>query len=806
MSSDDASQIIKAIASGNAVLVTGAGFSRGATDKYGDPLPLGLDLAKQIWPIAFGNEPFEEASSLGEIFHIANQKAGGRLKTHLEMALTVDPDNLPERYCDWFELPWYRIYTLNLDDLDEVVKVKSNRGPGFTIVSARASTPGDIAESKLAVVHLNGMLRDFPDVTFDPPSYGARTALPDPWYQQFVSDIVSRPTIFIGTLLDEPPIWHYLSQRGQKGNVTETRPRSWLITRNLNTAKRQLLAGFNIKMIEAYEQDFFESYLFDSLSDFHAAAEKRRLEARSHDEAYLLNVADVIAAAPSGDANFLLGREPTWGDVLNGYAAEFRWDTDLKNNLDGLGRGAFILNGDPGCGKTTTMFRLASSLAAEGKAVLWLEGDTARSHSQIRHDVKSRKPDFVFVDDLDRFGDSGPSFVLGVLRDCPDTVFVAAMRTQRLHKLEYFDRLPDATYKRAPELTDADAANLVRALRKGNRLGALLAKSPTEQVEAITKVANRQLLVALIEATSGRKFHDKIAEECRDLRGLELEAYGVICAANAAKSAQQYLTQDDVLIAIDSSNNSGVAAIKSLKRSRLVVDHGLGRLTPRHRVVGESAVDHFRSEGHIQNWVQMLLFLFAVKYNSHQPTRGRYGKLLIRFLNHDFLKNILGSTSSVQSVYGAVEEILSLEFHYWLQRGSFELEWGDLPQAETFLLQAQALAPDDLKVETAMCYMIMKEACQEPKSTRSTALAADGLKRLVAILQTEATKSPHTYTVFLTQGSRWLLSADLGRQEALGLRDDLVKYAEAARRRLPNNAKVQRAVRKWDAELARLRI
>lgn len=792
----EADRIRRAIATGNAVLVTGAGFSHGASDKQGDPLPLGRDLAKQIWPIAFGSEPFEEDASLGEIFRLANQKAGGRLRAHLENTLKVDREKLPSRYLDWFALPWHRIYTLNLDDLDEAVDEKTRHGLDLNILSGINSSPGDAVGRGISVIHLNGLLKDYPAVTFDPPSYGLRTATPDPWYQQFTSDIVFRPTVFVGTVLDEPPIWHYLSQRGSKGREAETRPRSWLVTQNLSASRRELLSGFNINLIDCFEEEFFNSYIYADLGELKKEAEVRRLQTLTTNKEYLVDVSKMIATAPVGSPDFLIGRAPSWGDVLNGYAAEFEWDVEISETVSKADKGIFILHGDPGSGKTTTLLRLASTLAAEGKVVLWLSQDSERTHSQIRRDLSNRKPDYVFIDDIDRFGESGPNFVLGLIRECPDTVFVAASRTHRLTALEYFDRLSVAVYKRAPNLSDNDAIALIGVLDRGHRLGALLGKNSTDRVQAITKRAGRQLLVSLIEATSGKNFHEKIADECRDLTGLQLDAYGVICAARAANG--QYLTRDDVLISIDSSNNQGIAALKKLMDGRLVIDGGNGHLVPRHKVVAESALGYFRGEGHLRRWVQMLIFLFAIKYNPNDMTRGRYGKLLIRFLNHDFLRELMGKNADVELIYGAIEKVLYSEFHFWLQRGSFEIQAGNLDPAETFLLQAQALKPDDVKVETSFCYLLMKRALEDPKTGSSAALAREGLRRLDALLQTRPSTSPHTYEIFLTQGRKWLSVADMGRQEALGLRDDLIKYANVARLLFRNSQKIQNAAANLD--------
>lgn len=784
-------RIRSSLLSGRAVLVTGAGFSRAAVDVNGDSLPLGRDLAKQIWPIAFGNEPFDDHSSLGEIFRLANRKAGTLLGRHLEMVFTVDRERLPPRYANWFQIPWHRVYTLNIDDLDLAVSETNSLVRQIKPVSASTSTPGQAHSSELTVVHLNGQLTDFPSLTFDPPTYGERTSRQDAWYQEFVADIVTRPTFFIGTVLEEPPFWHYLTQRGNKGSVSETRPKSWLISKNLPAARKALLAEYNIDLIEAYESDFYSEYVEPDLTELASATERLTEKGAPPSHQYIHDVANEIASATKGSADFLLGLEPEWGDVTQGFAAEFEWDRQLIEDLRTASDGVWIVHGDPGSGKTTSLMRVAVVLAAEGKSVGWITRETTKTASQMAADIASTEPDYVFIDNLERFSDSAASLV-GQLNKVDKTfVIVCGIRTRRMNGLSLPTVLQNAQYIQTPDLSDHDAISLVKKLEEGHRLGALQSLNAVERINVITKNSGRQLLVALIEATSGRKFHDKIADECAGLAGLELAAYGVVCCAQAADN--QYLTKDDVLLAIDEANNPGIAAIKGLVHGRTLVDRN-GKLRTRHHVIAESAVQYFRHEGSLRLWMEHLIFVFALRYDPANMTRGRYGRLLIRFLNHDFLRENLGDSTSVQTLYGSLEEVLKSEFHYWLQRGSFEINVGDFAKAETFLQQAKGMKDNDYRLETAWGYLRLCQAMEAPKSAHSVPLAEEGLSLLESIMSSIPDRSPHTFHIYLTQGIKWLEKANYAYPERRQLRDNLKQFAQRAEYIHRTNSRVQSAV------------
>ncbi len=184
------------VSQGRVILFTGAGFSRAATSRAGEPLPLGSELAEKVWAIAFPGQPFERGSGLGEVFEVALRRNRIQLKEMLERCLRTDRKNLPDGYRVWFAMPWLRSYTLNMDDLAEACQVKFNLSRRVVPVSGlRGDLPTSTAD--LLSIHLNGRLSDFPEVTFSPRQYGERVAFPDPWYEFLVSDLVNHPIIHI---------------------------------------------------------------------------------------------------------------------------------------------------------------------------------------------------------------------------------------------------------------------------------------------------------------------------------------------------------------------------------------------------------------------------------------------------------------------------------------------------------------------------------------------------------------------------------------------------------------------------------
>jgi hypothetical protein len=238
------------VASRDAILFTGAGFSSGARDGRGRPLPRSAEMADELWAMLFDDGP-PDGSTLADLFEVAAGH-GIDLASYLEDRLTVDVDTLPDHFVSWFSAPWRRIYTLNVDDLEDAV---AGRFPlPRPLRSVRG--PDELRHHRvdcLDVIHLNGSVRELEGATFSTSQYAARLIDPDPLYSQLCADLIHHPFVFVGTVLDEPVFWKHLAQV-YDGAVAD-RPRSLLVTRSLTRARKLVLERLGIHWIEATAEE-----------------------------------------------------------------------------------------------------------------------------------------------------------------------------------------------------------------------------------------------------------------------------------------------------------------------------------------------------------------------------------------------------------------------------------------------------------------------------------------------------------------------------------------------------------------------
>jgi hypothetical protein len=793
------------------ILFVGAGFSRSAFSRSGKPLPGVAELREALWEVAFPDVAFD-GSDLDDVYESAVMQAGRSTAELMRDRLTVDVTSLPDEYRIWLSFPWYRAYSLNIDNLEVAASRKFDLPRGVRSVSAlRDALPA--VEGELLWIHLNGDLEDLPEVTFSQRQYGERQATWDAWYSNLVREMQHHPVLFVGTSLDEPPLWQYVEARGRRAGRRELRPGSYLVTKELRLARRTALRQYNVDFVPGTADDFCRDLLV-SLED--ASERGRRSLAQGPGQvlgasAAVNDLAALMSDSADDEREFLLGREPRWSDLISGFAVERAFDTTLADDVRTSGSRIVILTGTAGSGKSSSAMRYVLGLQAEGQRVAVIDILTEARLPQIRAAVQVASPDVVYVDDVGRFGSSA----WGLLEDLADgndhLVVVGCLRSTAYQRLEMPIRVEAderAIQRTIPPLEDGDIDALINALHRANRLGTLRGRSHDERREAFARSAGRQLLVAMIEATSGLRFDEKIDSECRQLDPTAGLAYAVLSIAGAQRSG---LTVQELLTACGSDGGDVVRALNELERQHLVVRRG-GLLHLRHAVVAERAFRFYRETRQLADPLRGLAFSMATAADPGNLRHTRSGRLLIRLINHDQLLRWMSNSdahvdlASVRAIYEEVEALLSGDHHYWLQRGSLETEQGSLELAKNFLDQAKSLASDDPYVQSEWAYMSLKRAYTNAADPESITQAAAALDELRDVVLARGQQDSYPYHIFGSQGLAWAKRSPLAHDEKVRLMLELRDVVAEGVKLHPGNRELQRLRQDLDREYMMLAV
>lgn len=754
---------------GEIILFTGAGFSLSAKSNGDEPIPGVQRMRELLWSIAFPGEPLDDASKLGDIYEVARKIAGARVGDTLKESLHVSSRNMPDSYRVWYSMPWHRAYTLNIDDLDEAVQVAFDLPRRIRSVSALTESLPPAIENLLSI-HLNGRVDGYPQVTFSPVQYGERTSRPDPWYHHLVSDMAGHPVVFVGTELDESLLWQYIElRRSKERGMKELRPGSYLVTPKISTARAAMLKEFNIDLVPM-TQEQFASEVLETLENEKKSglAKLASLSTSSTVSNALQRVADLRLTVPlkSAVGEYLLGREPTWHDIVEGTAVAREFEKGVKTRIEKPEVRTVLLTGTAGSGKSTTLMRLALSYHADGKEVLSLNSHNNIVFRLTSHAVRDANADVLVIDDIDNFGYNTTNFINQLIADNPKLRVIAALRSNRYERLEIGSHLDaeSSVVFGIPSLEDSDIELLLDALIKANRLGYLKALTRSKQVDIFREKAGRQLLVAMIEATSNRRFDEKVASECHDLvqeRDTGL-IYGIVAVATHLR---HFLLRDEILLAAGDSTNKTLNRIESLLNQQLFIAFGGNQIQLRHRVIADKVVDYYKSEGLLSDPLEGLFWMLSTKVHPELSKYSREAKFLRRLMNHELLINLTSDVETPRRAYASVESLLNWNYHYWLQRGSYEVEVGNIDLAENFLNQALSMAPDDYRVLTEWAYMSLKRASLNPIAIDAPSRAEEAFKHLEEAIDNRGNVDSYPYHVLGSQGLSWVRRAVISRDE-----------------------------------------
>ena len=770
------------------ILFTGAGFSWDAKDRGGKPIPSVPQLKQELWELCFPGAPFDPSTSLGDLFGVSLKRSKKNLENLLKNRLTVDPDSLPDFYQVLLSAPWLRCYTLNVNDLEQAAARRFNLQRIPKPISSTLGNEGSHSgpsdpRSQLEVVHLNGIVTDAAEsLTFSETQYAERIARQEPWYARCVADLTSQPVVFIGTELHEIPLWQHIELRKTHlGSGRDLRPASILISPTLNAARQEILKDYKIGWFAGTAKSFAKDILGtfrDETAKGHVALGDVSGGGKYGQVPF---VSQVAPKQPNLQTEYLLGEEPHWSDLFQGRAVERNHDKDLWELASDVlsakaSDTAVAVTGTAGTGKSTALMRLGLKLTDKGVPVLWVDKNSEASPRTIRERVREYSGPLVLtIDDADLFG----SQLVGMLQDLvPDRdrfLFIFAVRSSRLDRVSDYCSLPTSsiTLKEhtVPPLTNTDIDGLIAVLDEFNRLGILKGMPHKKRREAFEKQAGRQLLVAMIQATSGRLFEEKVGAELEELENASRRLYSLVCVSSALRF---YLSRDEILLAIDDSSADVLFRLDRLVARHLITAHPPQyRYRARHRVIADLVQKKTQELGDLKDVLGRLAWAVASKLAPGEQT-GRLRRLITRVINHELLLRLLGPMGA-RDFYGKLEELLSSDYHYWLQRGSLEVGRGDIHFAESFLNQARSMAPPrEFRVDTAYAYMLMRKATDNVSQVDAAKLLHEGVDALKEVIRINGKVTPYPYHILGSQGLAWTRRAPLGGLEKRKLIRELI--------------------------------
>jgi len=285
----------------------------------------------------------------------------------------------------------------------------------------------------------------------------------------------------------------------------------------------------------------------------------------------------------------------------------------------------------------------------------------------------------------------------------------------------------------------------------------------------------------MIKATSGKDLQEKVVEELSELDSPSAQIYGLVSLASANRIG---LFRDEIVFGTGDTSNTNLNVLDALVRRNLLrVGHD-GQIYTRHRLIAELVRDELQRTGRARDLIGGLAQVGASKVNPTMPRSARPWRILRAVLSHEFLHRAVG-LEVARNIYAGLEDILNWDHHYWLQRGSLEVEIGDLALARNFLDQAKSLSPDDPFIDNERAYLMFSEACIDPATETARAVADEARILLQALIDRYGDSDPYPFHTLGSQGLAWARRGIKSSQEKARYLESLMSVVRDGIKRHP---------------------
>lgn len=525
-----------AIETGRCVLFVGSGVGHNACDADGRAGPTGAELASDLARYFNIDHATNDLAQVAQIVQL--RKGRTELESHLSKRLSaLEPDPTLQ----WlFSLTWRAIFTTNYDRLIE---------RSYEFLPSPTQQPVSIAASadvirvdprvEVPIYHLHGSLfrQGEPFVLITQQDYARFREHRRMMFELLKYEMATSPILYIG-YSGRDPNWRMVTAEMKEEFAPSSPPEAYRLDPNANPIETEILQAERVTTLRM-DLDRFATLVQANIGDLrvepHRMSDLGATVPPDLRDAFDRTPPAVIRlltsweylnqAELSGAPNiheFLEGDPPNWAAISSN--THFTRDVEepvLEHLLDfatteAPGVRSLVLLGSAGGGITTTLKSLAIKLVQEQAGTVYYLRD---AHNALEGDVEfatrlAEGSIFFFVDNAADTAGAVPLIVRRLRETGQSAMFVFGERTNewRTRKL----RISPREHLLEP-LSDAEVLRLLACLERHGRLGNLEPLEEQLRIAAVAVHSEKELLVAMKEATSGKAFSAIIEDEYRSL-------------------------------------------------------------------------------------------------------------------------------------------------------------------------------------------------------------------------------------------------------------------------------------------------
>ena len=541
----------QALETGNAILFVGAGMGYNMVTSNGDAIPDGAKLAQMIADNF--HVPSNGITDLAKITQYVVAQKGGKNELNVFIRQTLD-QALPDDAMMWIPtIRWKAIYTTNYDNCIEKAYDQCPNPAQQYIVVTHLSGIGEYHSAfQVPIIHLHGSLfaPTSPEILITQQDYIKYSEKRSSLFSLLKMHMASSCILYTGyshndsnfsQILSDVETEMYPEQPKRAYRVdpyTSELDTALLSQRNITTLSQSFTDFVGCARIEissvSITKDNYKSYEAAIPNDY-----KQSFENNPFPTIRMLSAWDyvnqMLSSARISIREFLQGSKAEWNIICDKQYFQRTIESDIYETLidhvtsPRRSVNAVVILAPAGYGTSTLLKALAKRLSDEKVAEVYFHKSAKEYREGDVLFACEKSPDTKHV----FFIDNATSF----LRDIKKTISHAA---QQKHDCLFIlgDRLNQWDQKRIDlqgtfftiqPLDDVEIENLLDFLRDNHELNKLADLPRLHQVAAIKRNYNRELLVAIREATEGRNFDAIIQDEYFSIEGdVAKRAYAIV--------------------------------------------------------------------------------------------------------------------------------------------------------------------------------------------------------------------------------------------------------------------------------------
>jgi hypothetical protein len=730
--------IKNALLNGRLVLLLGAGASKGCKNSLKKDPPMGRDLTK-ILAEEIGDE-CEDDDDLSDVYAAARRKLGSQVQNIFEKHYKHCTPS--KEYKELVEYPFFRIYSLNIDDAFEKAAYSINHRKFNVRRRNDKITDPDQFYQTLDLIKLNGDINNPNDgYIFSAQEY-AKGSIKEPfWYHELARDYHRYTFVFIGTKLKESLFSHQIEK--YKNRTGSSDLMSYILIPNLSKIKQSVLEEYNIHHIEGTLRDFTDwlKKEFDTPPTGQDIVLNTRPELNFGDSEnnesriHLFSGVTPVSRASlalskekpksSEIREFYKGFKPLWFDILDEVPANLRKVSNFftsklqKNKPEPLE--LHILLGTAGCGKTTALKQLALKLADEGdRNVYFLEEYKDNFKDLIRElDNRNKSPYYLIIE---RIGDVAIQLSEIIKSSLSEKAIFISSENPKIWRSRVKEHVGEFLTGNADisHITESDASLILEKLKKFGNWTRLSKMSTKNRRIEIIKKSKRQLLIGLIEATSGEGYNDIIK---KDYKAITCESERKLLLLTGLATTQRVPANESTLTRAMSFLNCNPNVHYIASKMDGIVTYNNGNLSARHRVYIERLFQLYVSQEDILSAIHAYIEAFSVyKFPIVKNISRNESSIYKHLVNARYLKRVLNNNEKkVLSVYERFEKTFEHEGLYLMQYGLALRSFDRNEEAFEKLRVAYEAFPESPHIEHALAQQRIILACKTDDKTISIA-------------------------------------------------------------------------------------